>query len=130
MISKNKTAAEKAWHTTVADFARRSHWLNTMYGGIVSDPYQFQLDHILGAQAKRKINGVTTKVGEWAVMPIPVEIHDITSNHALNRTLKPKAYRDAFGRETDVFASFIGTMQAAGISLPFDDDIFNAIVGG
>lgn len=130
MKSKNRTAAEKAWHTTVADFARRSHWLNTIFGGIVSDPYQFHLDHIIGAQAKRKINGVTVKVGEWSVLPLPVEIHCITSNHALNRTLKPKAFRDAFGNEKDLWGLFIVGMKSAGIELPFDQDIYNAIVKG
>lgn len=130
MKSKNRTAAEIAWHTTVADFARRSHWLNTMFGGIVSDPYQFHLDHLIGAQAKRKVNGVTVKVGEWAVLPLPIELHDISSNHAMNRTLKPKAFRDAFGHEKDLWANFTSLMVGAGIELPFDQDIYNAIIKG
>ena len=127
MISKNRTAAEKAWHTTIAEYARNSDWLAHMYGGIVRDPYQFQLDHILGAQAKRKIDGVTVKVGEFAVMPLPVEIHDITSNHYLNRTLKPANYRGAFGHEKQVWLKFILAMQRDGIVLPFDEKIIGAI---
>lgn len=130
MISKgsNKTAAEKAWHRTVSEFANNSTWLNDMYGGHVRDPHQWQLDHIVGAMAKRKINGVSVKIGEFAVMPISLEIHDLTSNHPLNRTLRPAAYRKAFGHEKQVWLSMLNAMKRAGIELPFGDDLIYSVV--
>lgn len=128
MKSKNKTAAEQRWLDTVVEFATDSTWLSDMYAGHVADPYQFQIDHILGAQAKRKINGLTTKVGEVAIMPIPIELHDITSNHALNRTLKPANFRNAFGHEKQVWLSMINRMDREGYDIPWGADIILGVV--
>lgn len=129
MISKGKprTALEKSWLEQVVDFARNSSWLHDMYEVHCNNPYKFEIDHIIGAQAKRKVNGVTTKVGEFAIMAIPFEIHSITSNHPLNRTLKPRAYRDVFGHETDVWRKMLDAMVFDGYELPFDNDLIEAV---
>ena len=134
MISKgkSKTAAEKEWLEMVVSYATESGWLTNMYAGYCNNPTQFQIDHVLGAQAKRKINGVSVKVGEFAIMPIPMELHDITSNHPLNRTLKPRAYRDEFGHETEVWERLVRDMknwlQISGETLPFDNDLIEAVM--
>ena len=79
MISKNhtKTAAEKAWLDMVVDFAMQSRWLRDKYSHITAQYSNFEIDHILGAKTKRKINGVSERVGELAIMPIPYEMHNI-----------------------------------------------------
>lgn len=130
MISKgkSKTATETQWLSDVLEFAQNSSWLRDMYGTHCGHVYAFQIDHIIGAQAKRKVYGVTTKAGEFAIMPIPVEIHDITSNHPLNRTLKPKAYRDVFGHETQVWRSMLDAMVLEGYELPFENELIEAVM--
>ena len=130
MISKgkSKTAVEKAWLGMVVDYATESGWLTNMYAGYCSNPTQFQIDHILGAQAKRKINGVTTKVGEFAIMPIPMELHDVTSNHPLNRTLRPAAFRKVFGHELSVWNQMLAEMENEGYELPFSKELIDAVV--
>lgn len=130
MISKgkSKTAAEKAWLGMVVDYATESGWLTNMYAGYCSNPTQFQIDHVLGAQAKRKINGITTKVGEFAIMPIPMELHDITSNHPLNRTLRPAAFRKVFGHELSVWNQMLIEMENEGYELPFSKELIDAVV--
>jgi len=128
MRSKPRTTAEKLWHDNIVMFAKESAWLGEMYSGIVKDPYNFQLDHVIGAQAKRKVNGVSVKVGEWAVMPIPTEIHDITSNHRLSRTLKPAAYRAEFGNEKQVWYSFYKAMERQGYETPLSDEVIEGIL--
>lgn len=130
MISKgkSKTAAEKAWLETVVDFAESSQWLRKMYELHSVNPTIFQIDHVLGAQAKRKINGITTKVGEFAIMPIPMELHDITSNHPLNRTLRPAAFRKVFGHELSVWNQMLIEMENEGYELPFSKELIDAVV--
>ncbi|MGB2063540.1 MAG: hypothetical protein ACPHUL_00195 [Marinomonas gallaica] len=133
MISKGKakTAAEKRWLESVVDFATESSWLEMKYGLEVLDARSFEIDHILGAQAKRKVMGVTTKVGEYAIMPIPYEIHNIRSAHPLNRTLSPSAYRNQFGHEKNVWLEMVEAMRADGYyEMPFTDLIINSIVKG
>ena len=131
MISKgsNKKAAEKRWHETVAEWSKESLWLN-QFNTTCRLPYVFELDHIIGAQAKRKVNLVSTKVGEWAVIAIPYEIHNVKSGHPLNRTLKPSEFRKRFGHEKQLFKEMIEAMKQDGIEIPFSDEILNAIVYG
>jgi hypothetical protein len=130
MKSKNRSAIEKAWHNTVAQYGRESGWLNKVFGGKVLDPYQFQLDHALGAQTKRKINLVSVKVGEFAVLPMPIELHDLTSKHPLNRTTNPAAFKREFGCPLILWRDFVLEMRERGVELPFGDDIIKAIVEG
>ena len=129
MISKghNKTQLEKDWLKTVVDFAESTKWLKAKYGAICN-PHRFEIDHILGARTKRKINGVSRRVGELAIMPIPYELHNIKSATPLNRTLSPANYRAVFGHEKQVWLSMINTMHMEGYEIPFDDDVINAIV--
>lgn len=130
MISKgkSKTAVEKAWIEKVVDFAQSSQWLSRMYGAHATHPTTFQIDHVLGAQAKRKVEGITTKVGEFAIMPIPMELHDITSNHPLNRTLRPAAFRKVFGHELSVWNQMLAEMENEGYELPFSKELIDAVV--
>ena len=130
MISKgkSKTAAEKAWLGQVVDFAQSSMWLVDLYGQYCQNPKHFEIDHIIGAQAKRKVEGITTKVGEFAIMPIPIALHDITSNHPLNRTLRPAAYRKVFGHELSVWNQMLAEMENKGYELPFSKDLIDAVV--
>lgn len=125
---KTKTAAEKAWLADVVDFARNSSWLHDMYDSCCDNPHFFEIDHICGAQAKRKINGISVKVGEFAIMCIPWELHNIRSRHLLNRTLSPARYRAEFGHETKVWRSMLDAMVIEGYELPFDNDLIEAVM--
>lgn len=125
---KSKTAAEKAWLAQVVDFANSDSWLEFMYNGKCQSPKHFEIDHIIGAQAKRKVRGITTKVGEFAIMPIPYELHNIKSNNPLNRTLNPSAFRKEFGHETLVWIEMLDAMVISGYEIPFDNDLIEAVM--
>ncbi len=131
MISKGKnpTALELKWRGIVADFANNTDWLDVWFGEY-SDTSRFELDHILGAQAKRKINLVSVKVGELAIMPIPYELHNVMCDHKYNKTLRPAAFREHFAGDDFVFDDMITTMKSDGYEIPFSQDIINAIVRG
>ena len=130
MISKgkSKTAAEKSWLETVIDFAQSSMWLRSVYGPHCQNCEQFQIDHLLGSQAKRKVEFKTVKVGEFVIMPVPITLHDITSNHPLNRTLRPAAFRRVFGHELSVWNQMLAEMENDGYELPFSKDLIDAVV--
>lgn len=130
MISKNhnKTASEKAWLDMVVEFANESKWLTNKYGSTVLLAEQYEIDHILGAKTKRKINGVSWRVGELAIMPIPYQLHNIMSGHSLNRTTNPGAYRSVFGHEKQVWLDMIRAMQIEGYDIPFSEEIIQAII--
>jgi hypothetical protein len=131
MISKNhtKTAAEKAWLEMVVEFANESSWLKNKYGHVTGMYSRFEIDHILGAKTKRKIRGVSERVGELAIMPIPFDMHNVMSKcHFLNRTTNPSRYREAFGHEKLVWLHMIRAMQNEGYEIPFSEEVIQAII--
>ena len=138
MISKgnNKTAAEKRWHETVAEWVDWSIWTIDVYGtrnGIsyCKHPMQVQFDHFLGAQAKRKVNLISVKVGEWAINPIPIELHDVMyKDKQYHRDGDKRRFEDTFGTSKQLFKRMVETMKQDGIEIPFSDEILNAIVYG
>jgi len=130
MISKghSKTAFEKEWLNTVVEYANESDFLSDMYGHITSDYSRFEVDHILGAKTKRKINGVSWRVGELAIMPIPFELHNVMNNNPCNRTTNPGKYRSVFGHEKLVWLAMIRAMQNDGCEIPFSESVIQAII--
>jgi len=127
MRSKQRTAAEKKWHSDVAHFATNSDWMSR-YHGFCIGPNVFQLDHILGAQAKKKVNLVSEKVGEWLIIPVPVDLHDITSNNPLNVTVNKKGFEKEFGNRINLWMDMVYKMKAEGYHIPFSDDVIKAVM--
>jgi hypothetical protein len=130
MISKGhtKTKAEKDWLDLVVEFASNSDFLSNKYGHVTANHFNWEIDHILGAKTKRKINGVSYGVGELAIMPIPFELHNVMSNNPLNRTTNPGVYRQSFGHEKQVWLDMIRAMQYEGYEMPFSEEVIQAII--
>jgi hypothetical protein len=130
MISKGhtKTKAEKDWLDLVVEFASNSDFLSNKYGHVTANHFNWEIDHILGAKTKRKINGVSYGVGEMAIMPIPFELHNVMSNNPLNRTTNPGVYRQSFGHEKQVWLEMIRAMQYEGYEIPFSEEVIQAII--
>ena len=129
MISKGKnpTALELKWRGIVADFADNTDWLEANFGGHNVNTSQYQFDHFLGAQTKRKPFG---RVGEFAIIPIPIKLHERGGSHKLNRTENKKAFDYEFGTAQYLFEGMIYKMRAYCYEIPFSQDIINAIVRG
>jgi hypothetical protein len=132
MISKGKnpTALELKWRGIVADFARETSWTFHWFGNYVNSVSKYELDHFLGARAKRKVGLSSESVGELAILPIPYELHNIMSDHEFNKTLRPAAFRKEFCRDEMLFQDMIDNMRSDGYEIPFSQDIINAIVRG
>ena len=130
MISKghSKTAAEKEWLKTVVEYATESDFLSDIYGHMTRAFPDFEVDHILGAKTKRKINGISWRVGELAIMPIPFNLHNVMNNNPYNRTTNPGKYRSVFGHEKLVWLAMIRAMQNDGYEIPFSESVIQAII--
>jgi hypothetical protein len=130
MISKGhtKTKAEKDWMETVVEFAQISSWLVTKYPDFTHEDGMFQIDHIIGGKAKRKINGISQRVGEFAIMAIPAKLHESGGSHIFNRTEKPGNYRNKYGHEKQVWLEMIRVMQDEGYEIPFSEEVIQAII--
>lgn len=131
MISNNKTAAEKRWCSSVANFATNSGWLTDKFGGYCANPYLFQIHHIEGRQAKRKINFVTEKIGEWFIAPVPFELHDVhQTQNKLNVTHNKKAFEKTFGTQKELWFDMVKAMELEGYEIPFNEDTMEGVING
>ena len=130
MISKGhtKTKSEKDWLDVVVEFASNLDFLSNKYGHVTANHFNWEIDHIIGAKAKRKINGVSWRVGELAIMPIPFELHNVMSKNPFNRTTNPGIYRKAFGHEKQAWLEMIRAMQNEGYEIPFSEEIIQSII--
>jgi hypothetical protein len=129
MISKGhtKTKAEKDWLDVVVEFGATTNWLKSKYPEVASNA-AFQIDHIIGGKAKRKINGISQRVGEFAIMAIPAKLHESGGSHIFNRTEKPGNYRKKYGHEKQVWLNMIRAMQNEGYEIPFNEDVIQSII--
>lgn len=120
MAMKQANAKQKQWLTSVADFA--SSELYQLYGQHY-DRFDFQIHHVKGRSYKQ--NKVT--IGHWFVIPVPVELHDVNSNHELNVTHHKHAFTGAFGLQRELFNDMYFIMKDQGYAVP-DLNILNAIL--
>ena len=58
----------------------------------------FQLHHVLGRSAKHN----KVAIGHWFIIPVPVELHDVGSNHPDNVTHFKKRFTERFGDQRGI----------------------------
>ncbi len=115
------------WMNAITDFANSTGWMLDKFGGYCDNPYHLQRRHIFGKEAKRKINYETTNVGHCAILPIPFELHDVSSNNKLNVTHNKKAFESVFGTQKELLADMAEQMRELGYHVPFDDELIEAL---
>lgn len=128
---KNKTALEKRWHESIADFASNSDFLIKHFGGYCFNPHSFHIHHVEGRQAKRKINYISERIGEWFVLPVPIELHDVNrTDNKLNVTHNKKAFEKNFGTQKSLWLDMINQMRIMNYEIPFGQDTIEGVVNG
>jgi len=119
---------EQKWLNTITDFASSTLWMLDKYGGYCENPYVFDRHHITGRKAKRKINYVSVVVGEWYVIPVPFEMHDVhQTKHKLNVTHCKNAFEAVIGTQKELFTDMVNSMRDLGYTIPFDDEVIEAL---
>ncbi len=72
---------------------------------------QFQLHHVLGRTAKHN----KVHIGHWFILPVPIELHDVSSNNSLNVTHHKRAFTDKFGSQSELFIKMCGMIEMCGM---------------
>lgn len=82
--------------------------------------HRIQRHHCVGrSYVQNKVH-----IGQDFVIPVPFELHDVSSNHPLSVTDHRLAFVNHFGPERDLFATMIESMIDQGyerLSLPSDE---------
>jgi hypothetical protein len=111
MAMKQANAAQKQWMNDITEWAE--HNIQVLYGGEWSNK-PIQRHHVLGRSAKHN----KIEIGHWFILPVPFELHDVSSNHPLNVTHNKKAFVKRFGNQRDLFLQMVEEMRDDGYELP------------
>ena len=123
-MKTNKTkpnAAQVQWMKDIAEFIQ-DNGLDILYPGYEGRT-DFQLHHVLGRSAKHN----KIAIGHWFIIPVPIELHDVGSNHPDNVTHFKRNFTERFGSQSELFKELIGGMFECGYKTP-NDEVYHAIM--
>jgi hypothetical protein len=118
MATKSANAAQKQWMSDIAEWANDN--IDLLYHGGWGHECSFQLHHVLGRSAKHN----KISIGHEFIIPVPFDLHDVSSNHKLNVTHHKKAFVKAFGKQSELFIKMIRSMDEYGYDMP---DVFKCL---
>tara|TARA_R110000851_G_scaffold104433_1_gene222145 strand:+ start:195 stop:629 length:435 start_codon:yes stop_codon:yes gene_type:complete len=120
MATKPANAAQKKWMSDIVDWAVCN--LGLLYG----DKYDGaipQLHHVLGRSAKHN----KVAIGHWFVLPVPFELHDVSSNHHFNVTHCKNNFTNQFGSQRDLFQKMVISMIYLGYRIPSPEIVYSIL---
>lgn len=116
---KQANAKQKKWMSDIADWANNN--LGVLYFGYQGGA--FELHHVLGRSAKHN----KTAIGHEFIIPVPVELHNVMSNHPNNVTHFKKNFVKVYGQQRDIFKFMVMIMGNEGYDVP-SLELCNAIM--
>jgi hypothetical protein len=120
MATKPANAAQKKWMSDVAEWAN-DDGIHILFG--IAYPNSIQLHHVMGRSAKKN----KVAIGHEFILPLPFELHDVSSNDPENVTHHKKAFVKKYGSQSGLFEIMFLDMLDRGYKVP-SFDIYNAIV--
>ena len=122
MANKPANTAQKQWMKDISEWPYNN--IHNMYDGGYAQDCNFQLHHVLGRSAKHN----KIAIGHWFIIPVPIDLHDVNSNHPLNVTHSKHAFTDRFGKQSELFGWMVHEMEEDGYIVP-NTDVYRAIMG-
>ena len=99
--------------------------LGVLYGHEFAGRKDFQLHHVLGRSAKHN----KVAIGHWFIIPVPVELHDVHSNHPDNVTHFKKNFVKRFGEQCGIFQILVSCMERfREYDMNVPDEVYAAIM--
>ncbi len=105
-MNKQANAKQKKWMKDIASFIDEVG-MGGLYGREYEGRKDFQLHHVLGRSAKHN----KVHIGHWFIIPVPVELHDVSSNHPDNVTHFKKNFVNRFGDQRGIFQILYSCMH-------------------
>jgi len=121
MAAKKANAAQKQWMSDMAGWAECN--LGLLYGDIYDGSEDIQLHHVLGRSAKHN----KVAVGHWFILPVPFELHDVSSNHHFNVTHYKRNFTNQYGMQRDIFNKVYQGLKVCGYEVP-GQEVYDAIM--
>ena len=119
---KKANVAQKQWMKDISD-ACQYGVIGALYGEEYDDCDNWQLHHVKGRSFKHN----KVSIGHWLILPVPFDLHDVSSNHPLNVTHHKNAFTNEFGMQTELMGELVGLMSAMGFYKLPPDNVLEAI---
>lgn len=107
---KQANSKQKQWMKDIAEWAQDNHHL--LYGGDFCS--SFELHHVVGRSAKQN----KIAIGHEFILPVPVELHNVMSNHKDNVTHFKKNFVKRFGTQRFLFEKMVNDMELQDYVIP------------
>ena len=108
---KQANAKQKQWMNDITEWAQDN--IQLVYGVNYFNA-NIQRHHVLGRSAKHN----KVEIGHWFILPVPFELHDVSSNHPENVTHRKRNFVKRFGNQRDLFLMMVEDMRDCGYELP------------
>ena len=119
---KQANAKQVKFMSDIAEFIN-DFGLGGLYGQEYEGNVNFQLHHVLGRSAKHN----KISIGHEFIIPVPFELHDVSSNHPENVTHFKKAFVKKYGDQRGIFQILVNFMENWGYDVP-SLEVYNAIM--
>ena len=103
---KRANSKQKKFMSDIAAFIDEVG-LGGLYGVDFEGRKDFHLHHVLGRSAKHN----KVEIGHWFIIPVPIELHDVSSNNPLNVTHNKKNFVAKFGDQRGIFQIMYSCMD-------------------
>lgn len=110
---KQANTKQKQWMSDISEWANDN--LEYLFPDYIGEG--FQLHHVLGRSARHN----KTPIGHEFILPIPFDLHDVSSNHPLNVTHHKHAFTGTFGDQRGLFKKMVRSMYALDYNCPHID---------
>jgi hypothetical protein len=111
MAMKQANAAQKQWMNDITEWAENN--IQILYGNEwLNKP--IQRHHVLGRSAKHN----KVAIGHWFILPVPFELHDVSSNHEHNVTHRKNSFIREFGNQRGLFEKMCLSMKDYNYNMP------------
>lgn len=121
VASKPANAAQKKWMDDITEWA--DYNLGLLYGDKYDGSECIQRHHVLGRSAKHN----KVAIGHWFIIPVPFELHDVSSNHHFNVTHCKRNFTNQYGMQRDIFNKVYQGMKTCDYNVP-SDEVYSAIM--
>ena len=112
---------EIQWASDIVEF------INGVGLGVLYPGYESRLDYHLHHVTGRASKQNKIHIGHWFILPVPIELHDVHSNHPFNVTHHKKLFCERYGQQSDLFIELVEMMADDMYETP-PKEVLNAIM--
>lgn len=109
MANKPANAAQKNLMKEISTYINDAG-LGVLYGDEYEGRTDFELHHVLGRSAKHN----KVAIGHWFIIPVPFELHNVSSDHSDNVTHFKHNFTERFGTQRGIFSSLMCRLESIG----------------